>query len=216
MTHWQQRWQQRKIGWHKNTYNTRLLKFLPYLNLEAGDEVFVPLCGKSLDMRYLLEQGLKVLGVEISELAVKQFFTENNLEYTCIKQVNFLLFKGENINIYCGDYFDLSQAHLKNTKGVYDRAALIALPEQLRKRFASHLCVIMANDCRILLLTLNYPQSQMSGPPYSVSEIEVVSIYGKTFKHQQLECFDDLENESKFLDSGVDFIKKAVYCLEKE
>jgi thiopurine S-methyltransferase len=148
-------------------------------------------------------------------LAIEQFFNENNLVFTINQTDQFTLYQGENITLYCGDYFALDKSVLKSVSAVYDRAALVALAVDLRAKYAQHLYSIISNDCRVLLLTLNYPQSQISGPPYAVDEDEVVSLFSKGFECQQLQCFDDIKNEPKFLRAGVDFIEKATYCLHK-
>ncbi|MEO1916811.1 MAG: thiopurine S-methyltransferase, partial [Candidatus Thioglobus sp.] len=195
--------------------NSKLVEFITCLKLKQGDTVFVPLCGKSYDMVYLLEQGFKVIGVELSSLAIEQFFDENNLVFTINQIDQFTLYQSDNITLYCGDYFALDKSVLKSVSAVYDRAALVALAVDLRAKYAQHLYSIISNDCRVLLLTLNYPQSQISGPPFAVDEDEVVSLFSKGFKCQQLQCFDDIKNEPKFLRAGVDFIQKATYCLHK-
>lgn len=215
MTDWIQRWKEGKIGWHRQQPNSKLIEFIDCLELQQGDCVFVPLCGKSVDMLYLLDQGYQVLGVELSELAAEQFFAENNLTFTTIKTKFFTRYVGKNIHILCGDYFNLSANDLAEVRGVYDRASLIALPSDLRVKYAQHLYAIIAPGCRVLLLTLNYPQSQISGPPFAVNQAEVDSLYEKGFECQQLQCFDDLENEPKFQRANVDFIEKATYCLRK-
>jgi thiopurine S-methyltransferase len=98
---------------------------------------------------------------------------------------------------------------------VYDRGSLIALLADLRVKYAQHLHTIILNGCRVLLLTLNYPQSQIDGPPFSVSEAEVNSLF-LGFECQQLQCFDDIKNEPKFQKAKVDFVEKATYCLRKK
>ena len=215
MTDWIQRWKDKEIGWHRDNPNSKLIEFIDCLQLKQGDTVFVPLCGKSYDMVYLLEQGFKVIGVELSSLAIEQFFDENNLTCIASQTDQFTLYQGENITLYCGDYFTLDESVLKSVSAVYDRAALIALSVDLRAKYAQHLYSIISNDCRVLLLTLNYPQSQISGPPFAVDEDEVVSLFSNGFECQQLQCFNDIKNEPKFLRSGVDFIEKATYCLHK-
>ncbi len=215
MTDWIQRWKDGETGWHRKQVNSKLIEFIDYLQLSQGDTVFVPLCGKSYDMVYLLEQGFKVIGVELSQLAIEQFFDENNLTYTIHQTDQFTMYQGDNITLYCGDYFALDEAILKSVSAVYDRAALIALAVDLRAKYAQHLYSIISNDCRVLLLTLNYPQSQISGPPFAVDEDEVVSLFSNGFECQQLQCFNDIKNEPKFLRAGVDFIEKATYCLHK-
>lgn len=215
MTDWIARWQEGKIGWHKNQSNSRLIEFIDCLKLSANACVFVPLCGKSVDMLYFLDNGFKVLGVELSELATRQFFVENKLCFSTKRSGKFVIYSAKNIDIYCGDYFDFDASMLSNVSAVYDRASLISLPLVLRAKYAAHLYAIIPTDCRMLLLTLNYPQSQISGPPYALNKVAVVSLF-KGFECQQLQCFDDIKNEPKFQRANVDFIRKETYCLRKK
>ncbi len=216
MTNWIQRWEQGKIGWHRDRPNSKLIEFIDCLSLQKGDCVFVPLCGKSVDMLYLLEQGYQVFGVELSLLAAEQFFKENKIEFSLKKTDKFNIYCAHNIQIYCGDFFDLSKQDLQGVVAVYDRASLIALSLDLRVKYAQHLYSIIQAGCRMLLLTLNYPQSQISGPPYAVNKDEVALLYKDGFECRQLQCFDDIGNEPKFQRANVDFIEKATYCLRKK
>ncbi|CAB9544981.1 hypothetical protein BROOK1789C_2091 [Bathymodiolus brooksi thiotrophic gill symbiont] len=215
MTDWIQRWKNGETGWHKEVTNSKLVEFIDSLKLQVGGTVFVPLCGKSYDMIYLLKQGYKVVAVELSVLAIEAFFNENVMAYTVQKAEKFSVYNADNIRIFCGDYFDLDASHLSEVDAVYDRGSLIALPADLRVKYAQHLHTIILNGCRVLLLTLNYPQSQIDGPPFSVSEAEVNSLF-LGFECQQLQCFDDIKNEPKFQKAKVDFVEKATYCLRKK
>jgi len=215
MTDWHSRWESNKIGWHADQVNQNLIDYFSKLNLVDGDKIFVPLCGKSVDMFYLLKRGLKVVGVEMSEIAVEQFFSENKLEYSVAKVDDLMLYEGDGIQIFCGDFFTLKANHLVDVKAVYDRASLIALDKALRQKYVNHLNDIILKDVRVLLLTLNYPQHQWVGPPYAVSKLEVDSLYGGSFQCQELQNISDIENEPMFLLQGVDFVEKAVYCLQK-
>ncbi|SMN17505.1 Thiopurine S-methyltransferase [uncultured Candidatus Thioglobus sp.] len=215
MTDWITRWKEGKIGWHKNQPNSKLIEFIDCLELGENTRVFVPLCGKSVDMLYFLEKSFKVLGVELSELAVEQFFVENKLDFTMKKSDKFMVFSAKNIDIYCGDYFDLNAQILSQVSAVYDRGALIALPADLRVKYTQHLEVILPSNCRLLLLTLNYPQVQIDGPPFAVNQAEVEVLF-KGFECQQLQCFDDIQNEPKFQEAGVEFLEKAAYYLCKD
>ncbi len=215
MENWIKRWQTGQTGWHKNQTNTRLIEFMDCLELRAGDCVFVPLCGKSKDMIYLLARGFKVIGVELSALAIVQFFTQNQLTYSVQRGAKFDIYRAPNICIYCGDYFALSAQDLKSVKGVYDRASLIALPSALRIKYSAHLYAIIPKGCKVLLLTLSYAQEKMNGPPYSVNEAEVKSLFERGFNCLKLQCFNDIEREPKFKNAGMMAIDKATYCLHK-
>ena len=215
MTDWLARWQDNKIGWHVDVVNQSLVDYLELLELEPGDNVFVPLCGKSIDLIYLSEMGYSVIGVELSPVGVVQFFVDNNLQYVVSEVDGFSLYQSERIKIYCGDYFNLNAGHLLRVSAVFDRASLIALELDLREKYTVHLTAIIPFDARILLLTLIYPQHQMSGPPFSVSDSEVESLFSSAFKYRQLHCFNDIENEPKFLRAGVDYVENAAYLLQK-
>jgi thiopurine S-methyltransferase len=215
-TDWVLRWQQGKTGWHKAEVNSKLITFINQLKLKQGDGIFVPLCGKSLDMLYLAEQGFQVVGVELSQLAIESFLNEHHLKYAKIEKDGFQVYYAKNITLYCGNYFLLESKHLRKISAVYDRAALIALPANLRIDYVQHLCDIMPQVCQVLLLTLNYLQSIVEGPPFAVDEKTVCLLYGKRFKCLQLLCINDIDNESKFQHAGAEFIEKAVYLLVKK
>jgi thiopurine S-methyltransferase len=206
---WLQRWQENKIGWHKNEINARLIKFLPQLNLNVGGTIFVPLCGKSLDMLYLAEQGFKVVGVEISKKAIIDFFTENNIPYQQ-QNDNFI---SENISIINKSFFELTATDLSGVKAVYDRASLVALDKPTRQTYAQHLAAI-TQKCPILLLTLDYEQDKLAGPPFAVSPDEVGELFSD-YQITQLESFNDIANETKFISSGLKVINKDSYYLSQ-
>ena len=215
MTDWINRWENNRIGWHADQINKQLIEYLKNLDLSPGETIFVPLCGKTKDMLFLLEKQINVIGVEMSSIAVEQFFLENNLSYSISKMDGFILYEGKGIRIYCGNYFDLEFNHLQEVRAVYDRASLIALDEELRQKYVKHLNDIIADDVRILLLTLNYPQHQRSGPPFAVSRSEVDELFKGSFHSRELYCINDIENEPMFQNLGVDFVEKAVYLLQK-
>ena len=215
MTDWINRWENNKIGWHAEQVNRHLIKYLDKFDLLTGESIFVPLCGKTNDMLFLLEKDLKVIGVEMSNLAIEQFFSENQLDYVVSKIDKFVLYEGDGIKLYCGDFFDLKSKHLENVKALYDRASLIALNEELRQKYVKHLNDIIGIGASILLLTLNYPQHQRSGPPFAVNKEEVDQLCNGSFDIQELYCIEDIENEPMFQNLGVDFVEKAVYLLQK-
>ena len=215
MANWLEFWENSEINWHSDAVTQELEEYLEWLKLEPGDKVFFPLCGKSLDMIYILNQGFSIIGVELSEIGIKQFFHENGLEFTISQVGEFDLYSGINIEIYCGDFFSLTSKHLCDVKAVFDRKSLIALDRNLRQKYVKHLNDIMSLGVRMLLITLHYPQHQMSGPPFSVDKSEVESLFSMTFKYQELKAFQDIENRSKLVRAGIDYIDNAAYCLQK-
>ena len=215
MTNWQDRWKNNQIGWHKNDFNQRMIQYLPNLNLKRGDCIFVPLCGKSLDMVYLLNQGFKVVGVELSKVAIVDFFSENNIKYDTHKDGDFTIYQGENITIYQGDIFNLQTTNLAEINAIYDRAALVALNPQLRKDYTQLFNGIIKGCVVYLLLTLDYNQEKLNGPPFAVNENEVNSLF-KNWTVKQLSSFNDIENEVKFKNNGLTYLNKESYILEKK
>ena len=173
---WHQRWQNQQIGFHQSEINPFLLSHFQALGLQAGQRVFVPLCGKSLDMHWLLAQGIQVIGAELSQLAVDAFFTELKLAPEITQSGPLRHYRTEQIEILQGDFFALTQDQLGTVDAIYDRAALIALPDEMRKQYSRHLMSITQTAPQ-LLISFQYDQSLMPGPPFSVSRTEVSAHY---------------------------------------
>ena len=151
---WLQFWRDRRSDFHQDAVNPLLTRFWPGLELAAGSRVFVPLCGKSLDMLWLAQQGHNVIGVELSPVAVRAFFVENGLRAHKRRVGKFTLWQSGRIGILCGDYFALSQSDLGVIDTVYDRAALTALPADIRALYSVHLRKILPPGSTIFLLTI--------------------------------------------------------------
>ncbi|WP_353151750.1 thiopurine S-methyltransferase [Pollutimonas bauzanensis] len=212
---WLERWRDGRTFFHQNRVTPLLQKYWPSLSLPSGSGVLVPLCGKSLDMVWLAEQGHYVLGVELSQLAVDQFFTENNLQPQVHESPLGRHHVAGNIELICGDIFALDAATLAKCTGVYDRAALVALPPEMRERYVQHVYGQMPNDYRGLLLTLDYIQEQMEGPPFSVHEAEVLSLYGDHTLVEVIDRRDILAKEPKFAERGLTQLDTVVYGLRR-
>jgi thiopurine S-methyltransferase len=210
---WQRRWARNEIGFQLNEVNPYLHRHWPGLRLAEGARVFVPLCGKSLDMAWLAEQGFAVLGVELSERAVEDFFAEQGLIAEVTTQGEFEVYRAGALEIRCGDFFSLSRSDLAGCQGLYDRAALIALPEDMRQRYVEHLANILAPSCQGLLVTLDYEQEQMPGPPFAVSDAEVRQSLGSRWDIQLLERANVLDGNWKFLQRGLTRLEERCYRL---
>ena len=210
---WHERWENNLIGFHLDEVNQYLIQSWPLLNLKAGATVFVPLCGKSRDITWLSEQGFNVIGIELSPLAVKSYFAENhlNVEKTHIGGID--CWQAGNIHIYCGNFFDMTAKILGKVDAVYDRASLIALPPAMRQDYARHLTKITAPAPK-LLVTLEYEQDKMDGPPFSVTEEEVGALYQANYQIKQLSAQDVLGSNEKFRSRGLDYMKECTYLLE--
>ena len=177
---WHNRWQTNQTGWHERDVNPLLIAHFPSLNVPPGARVFVPLCGKSLDLGWLLSRGYAVAGAELSELAVTQLFAELGMEVHISEVGKFRLFRGERIDIFVGDIFDLSREILGAVEAVYDRAALVALPEAMRVRYAAHLKAITGMAPQ-LVIGYEYDQTVLAGPPFSVTPDELHRHYSDDY-----------------------------------
>lgn len=213
---WLQRWRENRIGFHEERVMPLLEQHWDALALRASSRVFVPLAGKSLDMLWLAARGHRVLGVELSELAIAQFFAEHDLDPKIHDSRYGRHHVAGNIELICGDVFGLDAGILKDCTGVYDRAALIALPPPLRERYVTELHARLPVGCRGLLITLEYPQAEMDGPPFNVNEPEVCSLYGPRWSVDLLERRDILATQPRFRDDGVTALSTAVYRLQHE
>ncbi|SHI28964.1 thiopurine S-methyltransferase [Pollutimonas bauzanensis] len=213
---WLERWRDGQTRFHQDRVTPLLQKYWPSLSLEAGSRVLVPLCGKSLDLVWLARQGHQVLGVELSPLAVDQFFAENGLRPEARDSALGRHHVAGNIEIICGDIFALDQATLAACAGVYDRAALVALPAGMRERYVRHVYGQLSDQYRGLLLTLDYRQEQMDGPPFSVREAEVLSLYGTHSDAQVIDRRSILDKEPKFAERGLTGLDTVVYRLGRK
>lgn len=212
---WLERWREGRIGFHREEVMPLLVQHWPALAVPAGGRVFVPLAGKTLDMIWLAAQGHPVLGAELSPLAVRQFFEENDLRPQVTDTPAGRLHAVDGIELMLGDVFALDAATLATCEAVYDRAALIALPPELRARYANEVYGRLPAGCRGLLITLEYPQPEKNGPPFSVDEAEVQRLFANRWDIERLERRDILASEASFRAEGVTALHTAVYRLRK-
>lgn len=212
---WHERWQRRQIGFHQDEPNPYLQRFWPAAGMPDGGRVFVPLCGKSRDMLWLRQRGYEVVGVELSEIAVREFFAENGLASTQRQVGAFSCHAAVGYTLLCGDFFALTPADLGAVAAVYDRAALIALPPELRRRYAAHMLRLVPPGMHTLLVAFEYPQQEMEGPPFCVTEEEVAALYGESCAIMRLHDEDILVREPRFRDKGVSRLHEKVYLLTR-
>ncbi len=184
--YWHQKWERGDIGFHENEANPLLIEHFEKLNLAKGSRVFLPLCGKSRDAAWLLASGYRVVGAELSELAITALFKELGLEPEISKVGELTRYSAKDIDMLVGDIFDVSAKHLGPINTIYDRAALVALPAFIRLQYTAHLMNI-TNAAPQLLITYEYNQLLMDGPPFSVNEIEVKRHYGAAYQLKSVE-----------------------------
>lgn len=211
---WRQRWADNQIGFHQEGPTPLLLKHWPALGIAPGAKVFVPLAGKSLDMAWFAAQGHRVLGVELSWLAVEQFFDENALVPDIRESKYGRHYTAGSIELICGDAFALDAEILRECGAVFDRAALIALPPEMRTRYAHELYARLPSGCRGLLVTLEYPQDEREGPPHSVQEEEVRALYARDWRIDLLERRPIPPDHPGFV-AGVSRLDTAAYALHR-
>jgi thiopurine S-methyltransferase len=210
---WHERWQRNEIGFHQQEINAHLQDFWAQLAVPASGQVFVPLCGKSRDLLWLRARGHAVLGVELSPIAVRDFFTENALTPQVTHLGAFERYDADGLTVLCGDFFGLTAQDLQAVAGVYDRASLIAMPPALRPRYAAQLAAILPVPAKVLLVTMEYPQAEMSGPPFSVSEDEVRRLYEPRYRVTRLFAKNILNENPRFRERGLSALSEQVYLL---
>lgn len=182
---WHDKWQKNDIGFHLAEANPLLVKYFNALQLQPGQRIFIPLCGKSLDIAWLLNQGLEVVGIELNEMAVSQLFEQLKLEPTIETLGSLKLYHAKNLRVFVGDIFTLTFKNLGKVSAVYDRAALVALPETMRSQYSQHVIAISQN-ARQLLICFDYCQQEMPGPPFAISDAEVRRHYSQNYQLQKL------------------------------
>ncbi len=173
---WLKKWQTNDIGFHASEANRALVEYFRLLDLAEDSRVFVPLCGKTLDIRWLLSRGYRVAGAELIETAIEQLLTELGVIPDIAQAGALKRYSAPNIDIFVGNIFELSKDTLGAVDAVYDRAAMVALPENVRPKYTAHLMEITGRAPQ-LLLSFEYDQSAMEGPPFSVSNDEVKNHY---------------------------------------
>ncbi|MDF2179162.1 thiopurine S-methyltransferase [Aliiglaciecola sp. CAU 1673] len=182
---WHQRWASNEIGFHGSEANPMLVEHFSSLNLNKGERIFLPLCGKTLDITWLLAQDLKVVGAELSEIAIQQLFAELGVTPTISEWSKGKHYRAENLDIYVGDFFAMQAQTLGHVDAIYDRAAMVALPESMRLQYTTHLMALTAR-APMLLISFEYDQRLMPGPPFSVTEKEITAHYQPNYQLQQL------------------------------
>lgn len=181
---WLNKWATNDIGFHEGVVNAMLMKH--FNRLGQPNTIFVPLCGKAVDIIWLIKQSVHVIGVELSETAVQQLFHTLKIHPTVTTTAHFKHYKGTMIDVFVGDLFDLTPKLLPNIDAVYDRASMVALPTKTRIRYAAHLHHL-TNRAKQLLISFEYPEKTLNGPPFSVPESEINTLYNA---HYHINHFD--------------------------
>ncbi len=170
---WLDRWRNNELGWQQDNVNPLLIQF--FSRLQPCRQVFVPLCGASPDLTWLAEH-VPVIGVELAELACQSLFASFAGQIQAEPAGEFINWQHGALKVLQGDYFRLTVQHLDTVDAIYDRAALIALPSAMRHAYVKQLKALCPH-ARLLLLTIEYPQDEKAGPPFSVDSAEITQLF---------------------------------------
>jgi thiopurine S-methyltransferase len=213
LSFWTSRWKKGKTGFHATEFNKQLVDLWPTFPLKKGSTVLVPLCGKSLDMIWLSQQGHKVIGIEISEIACRQLFEEHDINYHIRMKGGFTIYESESISLWQGDIFKMQASYLPKIHSVYDRAALVALPFQKRIAYINKILALLSSKTHIFLHSIEYDQDEMNGPPFSVKEDEIKTLFGEKYVIKCLEEKEILSQNNKFRRKGLSVLKEKIYHI---
>ncbi len=212
---WHARWRTGQIGFHQNAVDKLLSQYWPSLALSGDSRVFVPLCGKTLDLLWLLGQGMSVAGVDLSAIALESFCMEHGIPAGRRTRGAFEVYEAPRLELFCGDFFSLTGALLGPMAAVYDRAALISWAPQLRAAYVEHVTSLTPPGTQTLLITMEYPQAQMNGPPFSVSGRDVESLYAPNHTITALARRDILGSEPRLRARGLTELTEVCYHLTR-
>lgn len=215
-TFWLESWQKGRIPFHRDTVDADLMVYVKNRPLPlTSSRILVPLCGKSVDLIWLLSQGFSVVGIELSELAIQQLQQEHDLPLKALQTSMGLCYQMPHLTLWVADFFTLPIQAIAPVDMIYDRAALIALPRLLRERYAKQCLAWLKPSGQILLKTLQYAEGAISGPPYSLSASEVQSLYGPmreaTLLSEQQKELQVPQNEGGL---GSIAVHDSVWCIE--
>ena len=215
-TYWLNRWKAGKTQFNQPTPHRFLIKHFKTLSLQPQEQVFVPLCGKSIDMTWLMQQNQQVIGVEISPLAIADFLKENKLHTTSFGEGLFQVHQNASCTLYNGDIFNLTSQQLSEIKAVYDRGCLTALPPKtLRGQYVDWLKATIPLNTKILLIVIQHGASEINEPPFSTSFEEVNLCFNNDFSVTQLEKEFITELPPHWAERGVYEAYECVYLLQK-
>ena len=216
---WFDRWQEGRIGFHvsgENPWLTRFADDVYAAETTATSRILVPLCGKTWDLLWLRSRFHAVIGVELVPQAVHDFFAEHELTPTQDTVGPFERFRHGNLTLLQGDFFELELSHVDDQpfEAVYDRASLIALPQELRERYVPHLESLLAPRAQQLLITISYEEGKTTGPPHSVTEEEVHQLFADQADVSVLDTKDLLQESPNMQERGVSWARETAFRLQ--
>jgi thiopurine S-methyltransferase len=213
---WHERWATRQIGFHQSAVHPFLERWWPRLAVPHAARVYVPLCGKSLDMAWLAGRGHPVAGSELSAVAIGEFFAERGLVPEVTPCDGFRRHAAGPYVLFEGDALALTPDMLGAVQAVYDRAALVALPPSMRRDYAASLARLLPAGGRVLLIAFEYPQELKGGPPFSVDAAEIRKLFEPAFRVEEVERKDVLAESPKFAEVGIPALYETAFVLERK
>lgn len=212
---WQARWKNDQLGFHLAFVHPILKRNLAGFGLAADARIFLPLCGKTLDIGWLLEQGHRVVGAELSEIAVAQLFESLGVEPSIDEWRGGRRWQHAGLTVFQGDIFALTAADLGPVDMIYDRAALVALPPAMRPGYAEQL-LALTGAAPQLLITFEYDPAEKDGPPFPVLPAEIEQHYATRYTLETLSRKDVLQSSLNFRDAGVTRFVEVAWKLLPE
>ena len=212
---WLDRWRAAQIGFHQASTDRHLKAYWPSLKLPAGSPIFVPLCGKSLDLLWLRDQGHSVSGVELSPIALESFCMENGVPARRRVLTEFDVYEAESLMLFRGDFFKLSRSLLGDASAVYDRAALISWTPALRSAYVNHLTSLIGAGAQTLLISVEYPEAQMAGPPFPLTRDAIEELYAAHYSIELLGRHEILDLEPRLRARGLTELREVAYRLTR-
>jgi thiopurine S-methyltransferase len=212
---WHERWRTGQIGFHKSAPDRHLGQYWPSLAIEGNGRVWVPLCGKSVDLLWLRDRGHTVSGVEISAIALESLLMEHGVTARRRVAGEFDIYEAERLKLFRGDFFAFTPSLLGPVSAVYDRAALISWNPEMRDAYVGHVAALTTPGTQTLLVTMEYPQEQIKGPPFSVDAAEVTRLYGRNHAIQELSRLDILAEEPRLRSRGLEQLQEVCYRLTR-
>jgi thiopurine S-methyltransferase len=212
---WLDRWRTAQIGFHQAAVDRHLKAYWPRLMLPAGSPVFVPLCGKSLDLIWLRDRGHSVKGVELSPVALESFVMEHGIPAMRRVLSCFDVYEADGFTLFRGDYFKLTPALLGSVCAVYDRAALISWTPAAREAYVKHLTSLTGPGAQMLLITVEFPPEQMSGPPFPLTRHAIETLYARNYLIEELGRHEILELEPRLKARGLTELSEVCYRMTR-
>ena len=209
---WLKAWENPSPGFHQLSTHPFLVKYWSDFAKSKG-KVFIPLCGKSLDIKYIMDQGYEVVGIDLSESAVIAFFEEHKIEYQVEENLRLKKYLGKGVTLYVGDLFHLSASELEDVKYVYDRASLVALPFEIRNSYIKFMLRYL-KEASIFLITFQFDNVEV-GPPFSIDKKMVENYFTPHFIIDEIDKKRNEDMDNIELHCGlISYVQENVFTLK--